>query len=360
MNAHPAALTSEGDVIVAREGSSGVLRLNRPKALNALTLDMVRIIDRALDSFESDPAVATVLLEGAGERGLCAGGDIRSLYDSAKESGNLGRIFWAEEYRLDARIAAFPKPFVSYMDGLVMGGGIGLAGHSSHRIATERSKVAMPEAGLGFFPDVGGTWLLSHAPGEAGTYYGLTGNIMNGHDAVYIGLADVCIATKDWPALRGAVTALPAGSGAGDVMALLKKFAATGGELSFFADHRSLIDRVFAQDSVEEIVAALKRDGSDFARKAHDTILEKSPRGLKLTLKMLRLGRASSSLKECLVREYRAVMEANASHDFVEGVRAAIIDKDRNPKWSPPRLEDVTPQMIEKYLAPREAEELTF
>lgn len=359
MNAQPVGMTDEGDVIVAREGSAGVLRLNRPKALNALTLDMVRTIERALDGFESDPAISTILLEGAGERGLCAGGDIRSLYDSAREGGDLGGIFWAEEYRLDARIAAFPKPFVSYMDGLVMGGGIGLAGHSSHRITTERSKVAMPEAGLGFFPDVGGTWLLSRAPGEIGTYYGLTGNIMNGTEAVSIGLADVCMASKDWPALRAAITGLPAGSGASAVTAVLKRFPATGDEISFMT-HGRLIDRVFAQDSVEEIVAALQNEDSEFARKAAAAIMEKSPRGLKLTLKMLRLGRKSSSLKECLMREYRAVMEANTTHDFVEGVRAAIIDKDRNPKWSPPRLEDVTPQMIEKYLAPKGASELTF
>ncbi|HEY0235399.1 MAG TPA: enoyl-CoA hydratase/isomerase family protein [Afipia sp.] len=359
MTAQPAIAANEGDIVIAREGSAGVLRLNRPKALNALTFDMVLLIARALDDFESDPAIATILLEGAGERGLCAGGDIRSLYDDAKAGGDLGRIFWAEEYRLNARIASFSKPFVSYMDGLVMGGGIGLAGHSSHRITTERSKVAMPEAGLGFFPDVGGTWLLSHAPGEIGTYFGLTGNIMNGAEAVYIGLSDVCIAAKDWPALRGAIIKLSGGSSAADVTALLRSFSASGGDVPI-ASHRAMIDRIFAQDSVEQIVSALERDGSDFADKARAAILGKSPRGLKLTLKMLRLGRHSSSLKECLVREYRAVMEAHKTHDFIEGVRAAIVDKDRNPKWSPPRLEEVTPQMIEKYLAPGGTADLAF
>jgi enoyl-CoA hydratase len=356
MNAQPAVAENEGDVIVAREGSAGILRLNRPKALNALTLDMVRTIVRALDDFESDPAIAVVLLEGAGERGLCAGGDIRSLYESAKDGGDLGPIFWAEEYRLNARIASFPKPFVSYMDGLVMGGGIGLAGHSSHRITTERSKVAMPEAGLGFFPDVGGTWLLSHAPGEVGTYYGLTGNTMNGNEAVYIGLADVCISTTAWHALRVAITSLPAGSGAGEMTALLKRISANGS--APIAAHRLVIDRLFVNDDVEQIVAALEQDNSDFAREARKAIMSKSPRGLKLTLKLLRLGRTSQSLKESLVREYRAVCEAYTTHDFVEGIRAAIIDKDRNPKWSPSRLEDVTSQMIEKYLAPGGSSEL--
>ncbi len=356
MTAQPAVPVSKGDLIAVREGSAGVLRLNRPKALNALTLDMVRAIECALDDFESDPAVATILLEGAGERGLCAGGDIRSLYEAAKAGGDLGPIFWAEEYRLNARIASFPKPFVSYMDGLVMGGGIGLAGHSSHRITTERSKVAMPEAGLGFFPDVGGTWLLSHAPGEIGMYYGLTGNTMSGVEAVYIGLADVCISTTAWPALRTAMTSLPAGSGAGEMTALLKRISANGS--APVVAHRLIIDRLFAHDSVEQIVAALERDGTDFAQKTRAAILEKSPRGLKLTLKLLRLGRNSKSLKESLAQEYRAVCEAYTTHDFVEGIRAAIIDKDRDPAWSPPRLEDVTSQMIDKYLAPRGSDEL--
>lgn len=352
----PAKVITEGDLIVVREGSAGVLRLNRPKALNALTLDMVRAIEHALDDFEADSEIATILLEGAGERGLCAGGDIRSLYESAKAGGDLGPMFWAEEYRLNARIAAFPKPFVSYMDGLVMGGGIGLAGHSSHRITTERSKVAMPEAGLGFFPDVGGTWLLSHAPGEVGTYYGLTGNTMNGVEAVYTGLADVCISTTAWPGLRAAIANLPVGSGTGEMTALLKRISANGS--APIAAHRLMIDRLFAHDSVEEIVAALEREASEFAQTTRAAILEKSPRGLKLTLKLLRLGRQSNSLKESLVREYRAVCEAYTTHDFVEGIRAAIIDKDRAPKWSPARLEDVTSQMLDKYLAPRGSSDL--
>ncbi|RTL52849.1 MAG: enoyl-CoA hydratase/isomerase family protein [Bradyrhizobiaceae bacterium] len=358
MTVQPTAFKSDGDMVVLREGSAGVLLLNRPKALNALTLDMVRVIERALDEFEADPAIATVLLEGAGERGLCAGGDIRSLRDSAREGGDLGPRFWTEEYRLNARIAAFPKPFAPFMDGVVMGGGIGLAGHSSHRITTERSIVAMPEVSLGFFPDVGGTYLLSHMPGEIGTYYTLTGNTMSGAEAVYVGLADVRIATKDWPTLRKAITQLPPGAAANDVMALLKTYSSPGPVP--IADHKALIDRIFAQDSVEGIVASLEQDGSDFARKTRDEILEKSPRGLKLALRLLRLGRASSSLKEVLQREYRAVLEAYTTSDFVEGIRAALVDKDRNPKWSPPRLEDVTPPMIDRYLAPLGANELKF
>ena len=156
---------AEGDLIARREGSCGVIRLNRPKAINAVTLEMFRDVDKALDRFETDPDVAVIVLEGAGERGLCAGGDIRSLYESSKVNGDLGKILWREEYILNARIAKLPKPYVAFMDGIVMGGGVGLSAHGRHRVVTERTKLAMPEVGLGFFPDVGGTWLLSRSPG---------------------------------------------------------------------------------------------------------------------------------------------------------------------------------------------------
>jgi enoyl-CoA hydratase len=348
----------EPELIVRREGSAGVIRLNRPKALNALTLDMTREIAAALDAFEKDTQVALLLLEGAGERGLCAGGDIRGLYESAKAKGDLGKTFWREEYIVNARIANYPKPYVAYMDGFVMGGGVGLAGHASHRVVTEKTKVAMPEVGLGFFPDVGGTWLLSRAPGELGTYFGLTGLTMNGADAVYCGLADVLIQTRDWPALRASLTAMPPKTDSGSVMAALKQFAVTD-EVGPVTTQCDLIDRAFAHDSVEEIVAALKQDGSDFAQATLKALADKSPRGLKVTLKLLRLARTSGSLEECLKREYLAALEVFDSADFVEGVRAAIIDKDRNPAWQPPDLAGVTAEIVAHYLAKRDVE-LTF
>jgi enoyl-CoA hydratase len=350
---------AEPDLIVRREGAAGVLRLNRPKALNALTLEMTREIVVALDAFEADPAVGLILLEGAGERGLCAGGDIRGLYESARAHGDLGKVFWREEYLLNARIASFPKPYVAYMDGFVMGGGIGLAGHASHRIVTEKTKVAMPEVSLGFFPDVGGTWLLSRVPGEIGTYLGLTGQTANGADAVRARLGDVLISTADWPALRATLTELPSGVGADATMAAIERFA-TPAEQGPVARQQGLIDSAFGHESVEEIVAALERDGSEFAQATLTALREKSPRGLKVTLKLLRLARTSKSLEECLVREYRAALEVFASADFVEGIRAAIIDKDRNPKWSPARIEDVTPEIVARYLAPLGKDDLVF
>src|SRR5271168_2786672 len=217
----PAGEGAEGDLIVRREGAAGIIRLNRPKAINAMTYEMSLGIDAALDRFESDPAVAVVILEGAGERGLCAGGDIRGLYESAKAGGDLGKMFWRQEYVMNARIAKYPKPYVAFMDGLVMGGGVGLSGHARHRVVTEKTKLAMPEVGLGFFPDVGGTWLLSRIPGEIGTYFGLTGQTMNGPDAIHAGFADAVVPSAKLPALREALTSVRPGATSAEVDAVI-------------------------------------------------------------------------------------------------------------------------------------------
>jgi enoyl-CoA hydratase len=354
-----AAAGSEPDLIARHEGAVGVIRLNRPKAINAVTLEMFRDIDKALDQFESDPAVGLILLEGAGDRGLCAGGDIRALYDSSQVKGDLGKILWREEYILNDRIARFPKPYVSFMDGIVMGGGVGLSAHSSHRVVTERTRLAMPEVGLGFFPDVGGTWLLSRSPGEIGTYFGLTGHTMNGPDAIYARFADAVVPSGRLAALRETLVNLRAGVNAEDVKAAIDRFA-TGETAGPVAATQSQIDRWFAHDRMEDIVAALQRDASELAQSTLKTLNEKSPRGMVVALKLLRLARGSSSLEECLVREYRAALEVFASDDFREGVRAAVIDKDRNPRWSPPRIADVTPEMVAPYFADIGADELVF
>ncbi|MBX9649269.1 MAG: enoyl-CoA hydratase/isomerase family protein [Xanthobacteraceae bacterium] len=350
---------TEGDLIARREGACGVIRLNRPKAINAVTLEMLRDIDKALDAFEADPAVAVILLEGAGERGLCAGGDIRTLWESSKVKGDLGKILWREEYILNARIAKFAKPYVSFMDGIVMGGGVGLSAHSSHRVVTEKTKLAMPEVSLGFFPDVGGTWLLAHSPGEIGSYFGLTGAAMNGPDAIHARFADAVVPSARLADLRDALTKVRAGITAAEVKTLIAGFA-TGATAGPVAAMQSKIDGWFAYDRMEDIFAALRSDGSELALATLKTLSEKSPRGMVVTLKLLRLARTSHSLEECLVREYRAALEVFASDDFREGVRAAVIDKDRNPKWSPPRIEDVTPEMLAPYLAEIGADELKF
>jgi enoyl-CoA hydratase len=349
----------EGDLVALREGAAGIIRLNRPKAINAVTLEMFRDIDKALDAFEADPAVSVIILEGAGDRGLCAGGDIRALWESSHAKGDLGKILWREEYILNARIAKFPKPYVALMDGIVMGGGVGLSAHSRHRIVTDRTKLAMPEAGLGFFPDVGGTWLLARALGEIGTYFGLTGQVMNGPDAVHAGFADAVVPHAKLPELRQALTSIARGASSDDIEKLIGEFA-TGEKAGPVAALQPQIDTWFAHDRVEDILAVLKADNSEQAQATLKILSEKSPRGMVVTLKLLRLARQSSSLEECLVREYRAALEVFASDDFREGVRAAVIDKDRNPKWSPPRVEDVTPQMLAPYLANIGANELLF
>jgi enoyl-CoA hydratase len=349
----------EGDLIVRREGSAGIVRLNRPKAINAVTLEMFRDIGKALDAFEADPDVAVIVLKGAGERGLCAGGDIRALWESSKVKGDLGKILWREEYILNARIAKFAKPYVAFMDGIVMGGGVGLSAHGAHRVVTEKTKLAMPEVGLGFFPDVGGTWLLSHSPGEIGTYFGLTGQTMNGPDAIHARFADAVVPSARLAALRDALTKVRTGVTSAEIKALIDSFA-TGETSGPVAANQSKIDGWFCYDRMEDIVAALQRDGSELAQSTLKTLGEKSPRGMVVTLKLLRLARASSSLEECLVREYRAALQVFASDDFREGVRAAVIDKDRTPKWSPPRIEDVTPEMVVPYFAEIGADELTF
>ncbi len=350
---------AEPDLIARREGSAGIIRLNRPKAINAVTLEMFRDIDKALDQFEADPAVAVIVLEGAGERGLCAGGDIRALYESSKVRGDLGKVLWREEYILNARIAKFPKPYVAFMDGIVMGGGVGLSAHSRHRVVTERTKLAMPEVGLGFFPDVGGTWLLSRSPGEIGSYFGLTGQTMNGPDAIHARFADAVVPSSKLSALREVLTKIRPGTLSSEVKALIDGFA-TGETSGPVAAMQPQIDAWFAHDRMEEIIAALKRDGSELAQSTLKTLSEKSPRGMVVTLKLLRLARSSSSLEACLVREYRAALEVFRSDDFREGVRAAVIDKDRNPKWSPSQIEDVTPAMVAPYFAEIGADELVF
>ena len=359
MTAPAAAAEAESDLIVRREGTAGIIRLNRPKALNAMTYEMSQGIDVALDRFETDPAVSVVILEGAGERGLCAGGDVRGLYESSKAGGDLGKVFWRQEYVMNARISKYPKPYVAFMDGLVMGGGVGLSAHARHRVVTEKTKLAMPEVGLGFFPDVGGTWLLPRSPGEIGTYFGLTGQTMNGPDAIFSRFADAVVPSAKLLALRNALTEVRPGITSNEVDKIIASFA-TGETAGPIAARKADIDRWFACDRMEDIFAELQRAGSELAQSTLKILNEKSPRGMVVTLKLLRLARNATSLEECLVREYRAALEVFRSDDFREGVRAAVIDKDRNPKWSPPRVEDVTSEMLAPYFEEIGADELVF
>ncbi|TCN29414.1 enoyl-CoA hydratase/isomerase family protein [Sinorhizobium americanum] len=339
--------TAQPEVIVERQGAIGRLRLNRPRALNSLNLAMIRAIDAALTEFERDPAIAAVLVTGEGDRGLCAGGDIRMIYESGRERPEEGAQFWREEFLVNSRIAAYGKPYVAIMDGIVMGGGVGISSHGSHRIVTERTRFAMPETGIGYFTDVGATWLLPRAPGEFGTYLGLTGRDVDAAAAIYARLADSFVPSEKIDELLGDLGRLSPSATAGNVSAAIRAVSSEP-PASALLEHIALIDRCFGFDTVEEIFAALEEDGSDFARETLALLKTRSAISLKLTLSLLRAGRESTTLNACLEREYAGCVAMLSNPDFYEGVRAAVIDKDRNPKWSV-GLEAVTLQMLARF-----------
>ena len=339
-------MSETSDILVDVTGTCGRIRLNRPQSINALTLPMIQHIQAALTQFESDPEISAILLTGEGERGLCAGGDIRALYEHGRSG--FGAAFFAAEYRLNAHIAACKKPYIALMDGITMGGGVGLSAHGAIRIVTERTRMSMPETGIGFFPDIGASWLLSHAPGELGTYLGLTGESFGGADAINAGLADHFVESSNLPHLVTALAGLPATADVESVRAAVEGFAQHVTPL--LAAHRTDIDIAFAHDTVEAIIAALGKSAAiEFAQQTLDILARKSPTSLKVTLRLLRLGRASAALQDCLQREFEATSAALAGGEFYEGVRAAVIEKDRNPKWRPARLEEVTPALVDSY-----------
>jgi len=337
----------ETEVILETKGAAGIIGLNRPQAINSLTLPMVRALFQALQRFEDDPAISCVVLRGEGERGLCAGGDVRIIHDLGKAGDPQVLDFWREEFPLNYRIARFGKPYVALMDGIVMGGGVGISAHGSHRIVTERTRLAMPETGIGYFPDVGGSWLLPRAPGECGTWLGLTGNAVTAADAIYAGFADYCVPSGHLDEL---VQALSKATDIEGVDAAIASYATDEGE-GLLAANRDIIDATFRFDTVEEIFAALSARDDAFSRETLEILRKRSPTSLKLTLKLLRLGRESASLIECLEREFAAGTEILRQHDFYEGVRAALVDKDRNPRWRPARLEEVSEEDLAPYFA---------
>lgn len=341
-------MNHEDPVLSHTEGRLRHLTLNRPRALNALNHAMVRLLADALDAAEADEAVTAVLLTGAGERGLCAGGDIRAVRDDALAGGTASLDFWRDEYRLNARIARFPKPYVALMDGIVMGGGVGVSAHASVRIVTERSRVAMPETGIGFVPDVGGTYLLAAAPGELGTHLALTGDPVGAADALLCGLADHFVPAEGLTAL---VAALAACATPEEITATAQRHArpAPDGEL---AGHRDWIDACYAADTVEEIVDRLAGHGDPAAKQAAETIRAKAPTSLKVTLEALRRARRLDGLEAVLDQEFRVSTAAFAGRDLIEGVRAQIVDKDRDPRWRPARLAEVTDEDVARHFAP--------
>jgi enoyl-CoA hydratase len=329
------------EVLFEKRGHLGVITLNRPKAVNALTAGMVKAMLEQLTAWASDDDVGAVLVRGAGDRGLCAGGDIVAIYDDLLRHGEQTADFWAVEYRLNSLIARYPKPYVAFMDGLVLGGGVGISAHGSVRVVTERTRTGMPETTIGFVPDVGGTLLLSRSPGESGTHAALTGAHLDGADALFLGLADHFVPSENLAALAEALESETAEAAVGR---FLQEPPA-----SVLAAQRDWIDDAYASDDAEEIVGRLRAAGGEAATAA-GTIEEKSPTAVKVTLESLRRVRGLS-LDEALEQEYRVGLRCLTGADFREGIRAQVVDKDRNPQWKPASLAEVTPTAVEGFFA---------
>jgi enoyl-CoA hydratase len=330
------------EVLFERRGHLGVITLNRPKAVNALTAAMAQAMLEQLTAWSDDDAVATVLVQGAGERGLCAGGDIVAMYQDMLTGGSQTADFWRVEYRLNSLISRYPKPYAAMMDGLVLGGGVGISAHGSIRVVTERTRMGMPETTIGFVPDVGGTLLLAHSPGEAGTHAALTGAHLSGADALFLGLADYFVPSADLADLAVALETESAG-------AAVARFAGKAPDSELEAQ-REWIDSSYASDDAEEILRRLLAHGGDAAAAA-ETIRAKSPTAVKVALASLRRVRGKT-LEEALDQEYRVGLRCLAAPDFREGIRAQVVDKDRNPQWKPASLAEVSAHDVERYFAP--------
>lgn len=338
-------MSTEAEVIVARSGAAGQITLNRPKALNALTHGMVKDISAALASWAADADVTRVLVKGAGERAFCAGGDIRVVHDLGR-AGKLDEAlpFFRDEYIMNQMIKRYAKPYVSLLDGIVMGGGVGVSVHGSHRVAGDRYAFAMPEVSIGFFPDVGGTYALPRLPFHAGTYLALTGQRIGRADALALGLVTHAVASVDLPAVEAELAA------GADIEATLKKYEAVT-EIAPLLAHRETIERIFALPDVPAIMAALERDGGDFARTTLATMRAKSPTSMALALEQMRRGK-DLEFEDAMTLEMRIVTRVLQGEEFYEGVRAVIIDKDQAPKWHPATIAEVDPAAIQRYFAP--------
>ena len=335
-------------MIARKEGRAGRLTLNRPKALNALDHEMAQTLEAALDAWRDDPEVDLILIDAEGSRAFCAGGDIAAVYHAGK-AGDFaaGGAYWRDEYRMNAKIKEYPKPVIAFMQGFVMGGGVGLGGHGSHRVIGETTQVAMPETGIGLVPDVGGSLVLALSPGRIGEYLGVTGSRINAADAIYAGFADLFIPEANWPALKAKLVET------GDPGVLPTGLMPP--EPGRLAALRPEIDAAFSGADVCEIVERLRTMDSDFARETLDVILQKSALSEQATLRLVRMTRATPTIRDALSNEFRFTLRAAEHSDFLEGVRAQIIDKDRTPRWRW-SLATLPPDLVDAMLAPVPAE----
>ena len=339
------------DLLTRVDNGVGIATLNRPKAINSLNQAMVDALAEVLPVWAADDAIRAVVLDGAGERGLCAGGDVVAIYHSARAGGAEARKFWFDEYRVNALIGAFPKPYVSLMDGIVMGGGVGVGAHGNVRVVTETTKMAMPEVGIGFIPDVGGTYLLSRAPGRIGLHAALTGSPFSGADAIALGFADHFVPHDKLAEFTADIIAT-------DVPTALGRHAVEPPP-SALAAQRGWIDECFAAPTVAGIIAALRAHDAPEAHAAADVIQTRSPIALTVTLEAVRRAGELATLADVLVQEFRVSCASLRSHDLVEGIRAQLVDKDRNPQWSPADLAAVTTADVDAYFVDADPD-LTF
>ncbi|MET4684626.1 enoyl-CoA hydratase/isomerase family protein [Brevundimonas faecalis] len=339
-------MSIEAEVITRIENHVGRITLNRPKAIHALNRAMCEAMIEALLAWRDDAAVKSVLIDHAGERGFCAGGDIRMIAESGAGDASEAKAFFMTEYQLNHLMFEYPKPITAVVDGIVMGGGVGISEPAGVRIATERTTYAMPETGIGLFPDVGGGWFLPRLPGQTGVWLALTGARLKAADTVALGVHTHFVASENIEGLKAELLAVPA-----DPKAVADRLADDAGPAPLDA-HREAIDRLFAFDTVEDIFAALQADGSDWALKQLDILKTKSPQSLKVSLRQIRTGAKLTAFADNMAMEYALGGRVVRTHDFQEGVRAVIVDKDNAPRWSPAELSAVSDDLVEDLFAP--------
>ena len=346
-------LALKNDIHIRKSGVAGRITLTRPDALNAMTYDMCMAIGDAIGEWEHDDSIKLVIIDAEGDRAFCSGGDIADLYATGK-SGNFdyGRKFWADEYRINAKIRNYNKPYVAIMDGIVMGGGVGISAHGSHRVVTEHTLFAMPECGIGLVPDVGGNWLLSRAPGRLGEYLAITGARLKADDCITAGIGDIFIPSEKLPEMIDLLEKT------GDLAVLdTSKDTAEKGSLEI---EFALIDQYFSQSTAAEIVKALETNGGEWETKAAKLIRRGSPLSIACAIEIVRTARGLDGFEDILALEYRFTYRSMSHGDFIEGVRAQIISKDRNPKWKPATLEELDEREISGMLEPLGSDALAF
>ena len=343
------------DIEFTVNGNIGHILLNRPKALNSLTLEMCELLLPKLQEWAGDDNVKAVVIRGAGEKAFCAGGDVIRLYEDGRKGGSYPRTFYNVEYRCNTLIKRFPKPYISLIGGIVMGGGVGVSVHGSFRVVTERTVFAMPETGIGLFPDVGGTSFLPRLEGAIGMYLGLTGRRLKGAECVALGLAEAFVPSDRLDALEAKLAA-EASDETSQIASIVESFSASVEDVAITAE-RAAIDEHFSLESVEEIIASLEADDSEWAAAQAKTLRQKSPLSLKVTYRQINEG-ASLEFEDCMRLEWRLANRFAVDNDFYEGVRALLVDKDMKPQWKPATLDEVDAAKVDSYFEPLLGNEL--